>query len=480
VTLIRDAAWAVVWDRASGAHAYARDIDVAFAGDTLIHVGKGYAGPTPAETIDGRRWFVMPGLVNIHSHPSSEAMNKGFTDEVVSEKLYMSSLYEFLPVSRPDAAGVRAAAQVAFAELMLSGVTTVADLSMPWDGWLDLLGESGLRVCACPMYRSGRWFTANGHRVDYEWDAPAGQRAMDEAMRVIDRARQHPSGRLFGMVGPAQIDTCTPELLRDSLDAAVEKQVPLQLHAAQSVVEFHEMVRRHGMTPIQWLDDLGLLTDRTIIGHGIFLDHHSWLHWPTRTDLGRLAATGTTVAHCPTVFCRRGITLEDFGGYRAAGVNMGIGTDTYPHNMLEEMRTAAILARTTRGNAAATTTAELFHAATIGGAGALGRDDIGRLAPGAKADLALVDVTHPAMRPVRDPLRSMIYAAAERAVREVFVGGERVVHDGVCMTIDLPAAAAALEDAQRRAHAEVARFDWAKRPSEVLAPLTFPWARPDA
>ena len=90
--------------------------------------------------------------------------------------------------------------------------------------------------------------------------------------------------------------------------------------------------------------------------------------WHTTTDLARLAETGTTVAHCPTVFARRGITLKDFGRYRRAGVNMGVGTDTYPHNMLDELRLASYLARTQAGNPRTMNSTDLFKAATIGGA----------------------------------------------------------------------------------------------------------------
>jgi len=148
---------------------------------------------------------------------------------------------------------------------------------------------------------------------------------------------------------PAQIDTCSEALLRDSATAARERRLPLQIHAAQSVVEFYEIMRRHGQTPIEWLETLGVLGPNAIVGHAIFLDHHSWLHWPTRDDLPRLVATGTNVAHCPTVFSRRGITLEHFGAYRAAGVNLGVGTDTFPHNLI---------ARIAAENAGAVTTAD--------------------------------------------------------------------------------------------------------------------------
>jgi 5-methylthioadenosine/S-adenosylhomocysteine deaminase len=251
-------------------------------------------------------------------------------------------------------------------------------------------------------------------------------------------------------------------------------RLPLQIHAAQSVVEFHEIMRRHGQTPIEWLGTVGVLGPNAIIGHAIFLDHHSWLHWPTRDDLARLAATGTNVAHCPTVFSRRGITLEHFGAYRAAGVNLGIGTDTFPHNLIEEMRAAAIFARVAAGSAHAVTTADIFTAATIGGASALGRDDLGRLAPGAKADLVIVDAEHPAMRPLYDPIRSLVYSAAERAVRHVFVDGRQVVRDGNALAFDYADTMGRLEEAQRRAIGLVPSRDWGRRSAMEIMPPTFP------
>jgi 5-methylthioadenosine/S-adenosylhomocysteine deaminase len=117
--------------------------------------------------------------------------------------------------------------------------------------------------------------------------------------------------------------------------------------------------------------------------------------------------------------------MENFGDYLRAGVTMGLGTDTTPHNLVEEIRQAAILARIAARDIETVTTADLFHAATVGGATALLRDDLGRIAPGKKADLVLVDLTVPQMVPARDPLRSFIYHAADRAVRDVFVDGRR-------------------------------------------------------
>lgn len=296
-TVIRDAAWIVAWNEAAGRHEYIRGGDVAFRDDRILQVGGRFEGET-AQEIDGSSSMVSPGLVNIHSHPSSEAMNKGMLDELGSPRLYMSSLYEFMPLFRPDAEGVRHCVRVTLSELMLSGVTTIVDLSVAHDGWVDVLAESGMRAVAAPMYRSARWLTKNGHVVEYEWDAEAGQAAMKQAMEVVDAAQAHPSGRLSGMIAPSQIDTCTPELIQASHAEAKARGLKMQIHAAQSGVEFQEITRRHGMTPIEWLESLGVLDEHTIIGHGIFLNDHPTVNWPHGEDFKRLVNSGAQVAHC--------------------------------------------------------------------------------------------------------------------------------------------------------------------------------------
>lgn len=477
ITVIRNAEVAVAWDTQAARHVYLHDADIAFADGAIRFVGTHYQGPAD-ETIDGRRRMVIPGLVNIHSHPSSEPLNKGFLDELGSPALYNSSLYEFMPILQPDAQAVPDCVQVAYSELLLCGVTTVADLSVAYPGWLDLAAASGLRICLAPMFRSARWHTRNGHLVEYEWDEEAAAAAMAQAFELIAKAGKHPSGRLFGMVCPAQIDTCSEALIRDSHAQACRRGLRWQIHAAQSTVEFHEITRRHGITPIQWLDKLGVLGKTSIIGHAIFLDDYPRNAWHSRRDLALLAETGATVAHCPTVFMRRGIALSDFGRYRRAGVKIGLGTDTYPHNMLEEMRHAGYVARLMAQTPHTLTTADLFDAATTVGAQALGRNDIGRLEAGCKADLVLIDLTHPMMQPHRDPVRSLVYAAAERAVDRVYVDGRLVVRDGSVLTMDYPAAAQRLHEAQQRTEAAAPQRDWARRPVTEYSPLSFAQSRP--
>ena len=165
------------------------------------------------------------------------------------------------------------------------------------------------------------------------------------------------------------------------------------------------------------------------------------------------------------------MALRTLGSYIRKGVNVGLGTDTYPHNMLEEMRMAAYAARIVGESVDDVTTSEVFRAATIGGARALLRDDIGRLAPGCRADVVLVDLKQRSMMPAREPLRSLIYCGAERAVRDVFVDGEHVVGDGRLAHIDLDSALAEVEAIQERGSKNVKNRDWAGRDLHALAPM---------
>jgi cytosine/adenosine deaminase-related metal-dependent hydrolase len=271
-----------------------------------------------------------------------------------------------------------------------------------------------------------------------------------------------------------QIDTCTEDLLRDSRDAARERNLPFTTHCSQSVNEVREMIRRHGVTPIQWADRLGLLGPGTILGHALYLDTHSWVRWHTKRDLALLGDSGTAVAHCPTPFARYGHVMEDFGAYLRAGAVMGMGTDCAPHNLVEEMRKASVLARIAARDIHAIDVADFLHAATAGGAAALLRDDIGRLAPGKKADLVLVDLSTPQMQPARDPLRSFVYHAADRAVRDVFVDGIQVVADRKVLTMDQQNAAIRLAAAQQRMESAAPQRDYLHRKAQEITPLSLP------
>jgi len=477
VTLIKKAAWLIAWDESRGRQVYRRDADLAFEDDRIVFIGRDFAGRAD-RVIDGNARLVIPGLIDIHSHPEHEPLYRGIREEHGLPSMHMTGLYErSQALTAPDDEARQASAEFAYCELLRSGVTSLVDITAPWPGWIELFARSGLRGFLAPGYASARWYMEDDHELRYAWDEARGKAGFDAALAVIDAALAHPCGRLSGVVSPMQIDTCSPELLRHSHRAARERLLPFTVHVAQSVVEVREMIRRHGLTPVQWADSLGILGPGTILGHALYLDTHSWIGWHTRSDLRLLGDSGTAVAHCPTPFARYGHVMESFGDYLRAGAVMGLGTDCAPHNLVEEMRKAAILARIAARDITGVATADLFHAATAGGADALLRGDLGRLAPGKKADLVLVDLDCPQMQPARDPLRAFVYHAADRAVRDVFVDGRQVVADARVTTLDQAAAGAKLLAAQQRMEAQAPSRDYRRRSAAEIAPLSLPLAK---
>jgi cytosine/adenosine deaminase-related metal-dependent hydrolase len=481
-TVIADADWIVGFDGA--AHRLIRHGTLAFCGNTITFVGRHYEGPRDI-AIDGRGKVVMPGLINMHAHMALEARTKGFSDDHGSRKLWMSGLPEYLPamglfdtVTSPlfDREGVVDSLRFALAEAALTGTTSVFDIGWIADETLAAFEASGLRVFNGPVIRCGRWWTPDGHSVKYEWDLEAGRRIFRTAVEYIERRSGDWGGRLTGVLIPAGPDTLEPELIPEIMKAAQQLRTPLQIHVAQTVHEHLEMIRRHGQTSIEFLARRGMVGPQVILGHAIYLAHHSAIRYFDHDDLGVIADSGTHVVYCPWNFARRGRRMESFGGYLRRGVNVSIGTDTCPHDMTEEMRWAAIVSKVTTDDAGCPTAAETFTAATLGAARALGRDDLGRLAPGARADLVILDGATMAMRPLRDPIKNVVYYGGSRSVETVIVDGRTLVRDGQLVGVDTRALGERVQAAAERALAHVHERDWARRTHEQMAPLSFaPW-----
>ncbi len=473
VTHVRNCTRVVAWDDIRQSHLYLSNADLVFRGNEIIYVGTSYEGLAD-RVIDGRGKMLVPGFVNIHSHPGFEPGWKGMLEELGSPNLGQSSLYEFMPVFNIDNRYARSACRVAVHELLKSGVTTICDYAAPRENWAQDYEEIGIRTVLWASFRSGGWRTRDGNSVEYDLDPARGDRAMAEAIAAADAANAYPCDRISGLFGPAQIDTCTKEQIQGAVLAARERSQPMQIHAAQSVVEFQEIIRRTGFTPIGWLEEIGALGPETVIGHGIFLNDHPWLHFPHANDFNLLRDSGAQIAHCPVVFARRGIALNSLGRYRSAGIRIGLGTDSFPHNMLDEMRMACYAGRIIAGDFRAASTAHVFDAATIGGASILRRPDLGRLAVGCKADFSIIDLENPYMQPDYEPLRALIYSANDRAVEDVFVDGQQLVSQGKVLGFDISQDIDQLRAAQQQVLATASSRDWASREVSEMSPRVYP------
>lgn len=473
VTVIRDVETIVAFDPESGSHVYRHGGDVAFDESGLLCVGSRFEGEATTE-ISGRARMVMPGLIDVHCHSMDEPLAKGIFEDVGTAALWGNALYEYSTLVEGDTDSWAACLTVMIGDLMRSGATTILDIAGVHDTWLEIVAQSGVRGYLAPGFRQANWVVHDSHRLDFEWNDAAGREAFLRALDFVDRARAHPSGRVEGVVAPSQVETCRPELLIEAASEARRRNMRITIHAAQTMAEHEEMLRRTGLTAVQYLDTLGVLGPDVILGHCIFADHHSWTRQRTRNDLATLAERGTTVAHCPVTFARSGMALETLGAYRRRGVNVGIGTDSYPFNMLEEMRQALICSRLGGKSVFDITTGDIFEAATLAGARALGREDIGRLEVGAKADLLVIDLDAPTMRPVYDPLRSLLHCAADRAVEQVYVDGRLTVDRGKPTLIDYDGALREMQAMQDWACARAGSLDSRRRDIATLAPRSLP------
>jgi cytosine/adenosine deaminase-related metal-dependent hydrolase len=469
-TLYR-AGWIVAFQ--GGEHRILRDGCLVVEDDRITHVGSTYAEPVD-RYVDLPDRIVTPGFINTHAHLDESPIDKSVQEDVGNRQFWLTGLIEILPAEMAglDEEGAHACLDYSLVELARTGTTTVLQMGGIEEYAADAIEASGLRGYVAPMYRSGRWFTPDGKRVDYAWDPDDGRPGFEAATAYVERLRGRADGRVQGFLAPAQVDTCSEALLRDSRAAADDLGVPISLHASQGVWEFHEMTRRHGRTPVEWLADIGFLGPRTVLGHAVFTAGNSWVNF-AGDDLGLLAESGTSVSYNAWCFIRRGLVMESFPEYVEAGVNMCLGTDTAPQSMIESLRWTAIAGKVAARRTDVSTARQVFDAATVNAADLLGRPDLGRIAAGAKADLLFWRADGFTMTPMRDPIRNLVYYAQPADLADVLVDGRPVVEDGRVVGADVAEVTRRVQEAGERVWSRWPDGDWAGRTLEEVAPQTY-------
>ena len=425
-------------------------------------IGPSYDGVVE-QTIDATDRLIIPGFINSHLHLTDTPFTKGHQEDAGSGGQSYTALYKMLPgvrkASDPDAQ--YAAARCAVAELALSGSTTIVELGYDFEigggGNIELIekiativGESGLRCYSGPRYRT-RFYGADSKGGVFYQDYPNGARERFEA--CIEFCRQWDGkfdGRLRTMLAPGQIDTCDPQLLKDTRRYADELGIPIQIHAGQSSNEFARVSDHEGRTTVEYMMDTGLLGSNFIIGHGQFLSADGDISSMGAHEIAAIRDSGTTISHLPWVKARRGGVINSIQKYMDLGIKQSLGTDNYPLDMFHEMQVAAILCKVVEHSPTAARSEDVFHMATVGGADALGRSDLGRLAAGCKADIVLVRTDTPKAAPVFDPFKFMVQAASGDDVDTVIVDGHIVVAGGKMLTMDVADAVKEVNHASKR------------------------------
>jgi cytosine/adenosine deaminase-related metal-dependent hydrolase len=400
----------------------------------------GTVEPEPGDAVvdcDGA--VVTAGFVNTHHH-LYQWLTRG---RAVDCDLFgwLTTLY---PVwARISAEDVHAAALVGLGELAVSGCTTAADHHYLVPGGdeavFDALAEAAEAVGVRLHLARGSMDlgeSRGGLPPDHVVEDRDAILASTE--RVADR--WHDGERIVVTVAPCSPFSVTPELMRESADLARRRGLRLHTHLAETRDEEADCLARFGCRPVDFCDHLGWIADDVWLAHGIHLN---------ASEIARLGAAGTGVAHCPSSNGRLGAGLCPVTDLLAAGAPVGLGVDGVASNevggLFPELRQALYTARQRAGRADAFLPRDALQLATAGGAACLGRGDIGRLEPGYRADVVVWDARD--LDDIPDPLDGLVLGPDRRA-RTVYVGGSPVVEDGAPVGVDL---AAARRDLARRA-----------------------------
>jgi cytosine/adenosine deaminase-related metal-dependent hydrolase len=461
--ILLTARWLV--GHAQGRHRLYEHGEIVFEDGAVVFTGHGFPGEV-ARRIDYGNAVIGPGFVDLDALSDLDTTILAYDNQPAWKKgrVWPRSYLESGPYEMYSREELAFQKKHAFATLIRNGITTALPIaSLFYRAWgetpeefedaAEAAAALGLRAYLGPAYRTGNQLVEADGRIVTHYDEDRGLAELDGA---IDFCRRHDGaagGLIRGMLAPDRIETSTATLLRRTAAAARELDVPVRLHCCQSKIEYDLVLAQHGMSPPEWLASLGFLNERCLLPHGTVVSGSRLVERPGR-DLEIIRDAGAAIVHCPLVSGRHGNAIDHFGRYRAMGLTIGMGTDTSPPDMIMNMQVGMILARTLAGSATAVRSEDYYDAATIGGADALGRPDLGRLQPGARADITVFDLDRPHLCQVIDPIQTMLLAGHGRDVSTVIIDGRFVMEEraipGVDEAADQARAQAQFEGLMRR------------------------------
>lgn len=402
--------------------------------------------PKADVTIDLRGCLISPGLINLHCIANIDLQPLRIDVTGVGfprSREWFESNKEVLTDE-----GFRISAYFSVASLLRNGCTTFCGVTtMASKRYTDpqveplALAEAadtlGARAYIAHNFQDHSRYDDEAGVTHVVPDMPKGREGLSHAIKLIEFLRSNYGERVQGFLFPYTTETCSDGLLKEAYHAAEELGVTLRSHFAQYPSEARRLLEQEGISPVERMERLGLLGPRTTLTHAIYLRGHPDVGYGSMaTDLALLAESQTNICHCPVVFSRRGIVLRSFDRYKDAGINLALGTDTVPPDLVGEMRMAATLSKVVERDPTAGKAADVFYAATIGGSQALGRNDIGRLEQGAKADITVFNLRALHVGVVDCPIKALVHYLNGNDVEHVYVDGRQVVRNGEVLGID--------------------------------------------
>jgi len=369
--------------------------------------------------IDANGGLILPGLINGHTH-AAMSLFRGLADDL--PLMEWLNAYIFPAEKRIDASFVYTGTLLACAEMILSGTTTFCDMYLFEDQVAEAASEAGVRCVA--------------GEVLYDFPSPNYGNLENGFLyteSLIDKWRGHPLITIA--VEPHSLFTCSPALLTRANETAMTHEVPLIIHVAETLSELTEIKRLYGKSPIEHLENLGILGPHLIADHAVHLN--DW-------EMDQMAAHGVKVVHNPESNMKLASGIAPIPDLLRRGVTVGIGTDGCASNnnldLFIEMDMAAKLHKAYAMDPTVMDAVTVLRMSTIEGARALGLDEnIGSIEVGKKADIIIVDTRKPHLTPMYNPFSHVVYAARGNDVTHTIINGRLVMANGRLMTLDLEA-----------------------------------------
>ena len=373
------------------------------------------------QIIDYQGAWIMPGLVNCHTHSAMTGL-RGIRDDSNLHEWLEDYIWpaeaEFTPEMTTKAV------KEALTEMLQSGTTTFNDMYNPNGVDITEIYEA-VKASKMRCYFSPTLFSSD---VETTAETIARIRAVIETIKGY----QDPNFKV--MVAPHSPYSCSRDLLEASLELAKEENIPLHIHVAETQEESGIILKRYGKRPLAFLDELGYLDHKAVFAHGVELNE---------AEITRLADSQVAIAHNPISNLKLASGIAPVVQLQKAGVPVGIATDSVASNnnldMFEEGRTAALLQKMKSGDASQFPIETALKALTIEGAKVLGmEDEIGSLEVGKQADFLVIQPQGKIhLQPQENMLSHLVYAVKSSDVDDVYIAGEQVVKNGQVLTVNL-------------------------------------------
>jgi 5-methylthioadenosine/S-adenosylhomocysteine deaminase len=400
---------------------------VAIQGDRILDLGdtqslKNQYRPQPSQILNGRGKVIFPGFINLHTHAGLSIL-RGVGDETVTFPSYTRSIPQGVMLSPED---MYVFSMLGGLEALKFGTTTIVDNYIYSLQNVRAFNDLGMRAVVSERIHDADLFKIPSGV--YQFSQEIGEKRLEENLKLIEEWHTKGDGRVCCRLGPHAPDTCSETYLRKVRDVANRLKVGMVTHVAQGLYE-GDVIRKRtgGLSPVRFLNEMGLLGKDLIAAHCIFVDDD---------DIEILANTGTHVTHQPEGNAKYGL-MAPASKMKKAGINVGIGTDNMAADMIEAMRFAVCIGRVKEQSAGAIRAMDALEMATINGARALGMEhEIGSIEVGKKADLVLIDYRKPHLIPLVDPVANLIHTGLGSDVDTVIVNGQTLVEQGRVMVVN--------------------------------------------